>query len=114
MYNFIVPQELSIQDRIGNYTLPQLGFLAGGMLLIMTMLTSNSMPIWVTILVGIPIFIFCVSMAFVKVYHMPLYEYLMVLAMYKAVPKECIYSATEYEGEDYELDKEFEDNFLIF
>jgi len=114
MNYFIVPQELSIQDRIGKYTLPQLGFLAGGMLVIMIMLTSSNIPIWVSLLIGIPIIIFCVSMAFVRVHHMPLYEFLMVLAMYKSVPKESIYSATEYEDEEYEFEEEFEDNILIF
>lgn len=114
MYNFVIPQELSIKDRIGNYTLPQLGFLAGGLLVVMLLFTMSSIPIWMSILIGMPVLVFCISMAFVRVYHMPCYEFVIVWLMYRSLPKEMIYSAAEYENEEFDFEEEFDDNVLIF
>lgn len=115
MFDFIVPQELNIADRIGKFTFPQLGFLAGGMLIVMVMFITDSIPMWVTLLVGVPIMITCLVMAFFKKYDMPMYEYLIVLVIYKSLPKEMIYSATEMHDEVYDFEEEeIEEELIIF
>lgn len=115
MFDFIVPQELNIADRIGKFTFPQLGFLAGGMLIVMVMFITDSIPMWVTLLVGVPIMITCLVMAFFKKYDMPMYEYLMVLVIYKSLPKEMIYSAIGTHDEVYDFEEEeIEEEILIF
>ncbi|WP_456363816.1 PrgI family mobile element protein [Priestia aryabhattai] len=113
MFDFIIPQELNIADRIGKFTFAQLGFLAGGMLVVMTMLISKNIPMWVSILVGIPIVLLCIVLAFFKKYDMPIYEYLIVLTVYKTLPKEMIYSATETQDEIYEFEEEDEEDLII-
>jgi hypothetical protein len=109
MYDFIVPQELNIADRIGKFTFPQLGFLAGGMLIVMILFITSSIPMWVSILIGIPIMLGCLILAFFKKYEMPMYEYLLVLVLYKTLPKEMIYSATETQDEIYEFEEDEEE-----
>ncbi|MDU9693758.1 PrgI family protein [Priestia sp. SB1] len=115
MYDFIIPQELNIADRIGKFTFAQWGFLAGGMLVIMTMLISKNIPMWVSILVGVPVVVLCLFLAFFRKYDMPMYEYLIVLMVYKTLPQEMIYSATESEIELDEFDDnaEVEENLII-
>lgn len=115
MYDFIIPQELNIADRIGKFTFAQWGFLAGGMLVVMTMLISKNIPMWVSILVGVPVVVLCLFLAFVKKYDMPMYEYLIVLMIYKTLPQEMIYSATEsaIEFDEFDNDEEVEENLII-
>jgi len=112
MYDFIIPQELNIADRIGKFTFAQWGFLAGGMLVIMTMLISKNIPMWVSILVGVPVVVLCLFMAFFRKYEMPMYEYLIVLMIYKTLPQEMIYSATESTNE-FDDDEETEEDLII-
>ena len=113
MYDFIVPQELNISDRIGKFTFPQLGFLAGGMLVVMLLLITDSIPIWVSLMLGIPIMSICLILGFFKKYDIPMYEYLIIWVTYKSLPKEMIYSATEVQDEVYEFEEEEEIEDLI-
>ncbi|MGF7535637.1 PrgI family protein [Bacillus mexicanus] len=106
MYDYIVPQELNIADRIGKFTFTQLGFLAAGILVVMIMFITDSIPMWVSLLIGVPFFVLCLTLAFVKRYDMPLYEFLIILIIYKSLPKEMIYSATESENETYDFEEE--------
>lgn len=116
MNDFIVPQELNIQDRIGKFTFSQLGFLAFGGLVLAVLLINKSMPMLVALLIGVPIFLLCVYLAFFKKFDMPIYEYLIVLIIYKSLPQERIFSVSEFKNEYEYLDDEEdikEDELLI-
>lgn len=106
MFDYIVPQELNIADRIGKFTFPQLGFLAFGGLVLSILAVNKNLPLWVSLIIGIPVFAVCITLGFFKKYEMPMYEYLIVLVIYKSLPKEMIYSATESENETYDFEEE--------
>ena len=114
MFDFIIPQELNIADRIGKFTFAQLGFLASGFLVVMTMFITKSIPMWISLVVGIPVFLVCVVLAFFKKYDMPFYEYLMVLLVYKSQPQEMIYSSTNLEDDVDDLESEEELEEIVF
>lgn len=107
---FIVPQEINIQDRIGGFTIPQLAFVSLGLLISMMLLISE-LPIYVSLLIAIPLMVLALGLAFYKKHSMPLYQYLMVYAMYRTMPKYLIYRMEnireEYRGVEEEEDIEF-------
>lgn len=109
MFDFIVPQELNIADRLGKFTFPQIGFLAGGMLIVMILFISESIPMWVSVVIGLPVMITCIILGFFRKYDMPIYQYLIVMVIYKTLPKVMIYSATETHNESYEFEEDIED-----
>ncbi|MGN5650533.1 MULTISPECIES: PrgI family mobile element protein [Bacillus] len=116
MNEFTIPQELNIADRIGSFTFPQLGFLAFGLLSVMIMFITDSIPMSVSMCIGIPIFLTCIILGFFKKYDMPMYEFLMVLIIYKSLPKEMIYSATDSKLEEIEEDsiqEQIEEDILL-
>lgn len=113
MHNeFIVPQDINIQDRIGGFTVPQLAFVGFGLLITMLCFISD-LPLYVSLVIVIPVMITALLMAFYRKYHMPLYQYLMVYAAFRTTPKNLIYRMdnvrVEYWGfEEEEIDFEYE------
>lgn len=66
MGQYQVPQFIEIEDKIfGPLTLKQFIYLAGGGGLCLMFFTL--LPLWLTILLGIPVMVFCVALAFYQV-----------------------------------------------
>lgn len=87
---YIVPQELKIADRIGNFTLGQWAFIVTGVLTIMFMLISDAVPYWFAMLTAIPIMTLCFYLAFFKKYGMPIYEFVFVFFLFKLDRKSVV------------------------
>lgn len=105
MYEYIVPRELNIADRIGSFTLVQWAFIASGGLLVMFMFISNAIPFWVPASTAIPIMSLSFFLALFKRYDMPIYEFVFVYLTFKFRPKEMIYGSGDgFDNiyEDYE------------
>ena len=90
MYEYTVPQEFNQDDRIGNFTMPQVFILGAAVLLILFLFA-----------VGVNVFIILTVLPFVaglaiflmykRVYNIPIYEFGLVYFTYKATPKLFIY-----------------------
>lgn len=106
MYNeFIVPQEINIQDKIGGFTIPQIAFVAFGLLLDMMLLISD-IPIYLSLVIAIPIMAIALVLAFYKKYSLPLYQFLMIYAMYRTMPKNLIYRMVNIREEYWGIEEE--------
>lgn len=106
MYNeFIVPQEINVADRIGAFTLPQIGIMSFSILISM-MLLMSTMPLWLALIIVLPIFAGSFTLAFIKIHHLPMYHFLMVYAIYQTMPKNLIYRMDNIKEEYWGFEEE--------
>jgi hypothetical protein len=105
MYEFIVPQEINISDKIGGFTIPQLAFVSFGLLISMMLLISE-IPIYVSLIIAIPLMVLSLVLAFYKKYSLPLYQFLMIYAMYRTMPKNLIYRMDNIREEYWGIEEE--------
>lgn len=83
---FDVPQFIEVEDKIiGPLTLKQFFFLLGGGVIIF--LLWFSLPFFLFIIVGIPILVLSLSLAFYKVNGRPLVTYLLSMLKYHTKPR---------------------------
>lgn len=108
MYEYTIPQEFNQSDRIGPFNIAQAFILGAGGIIIMLLL-SSSMPIWLSILIAIPIFILTVYTMFKKFNGIPIYEFALVYVTYIAMPKLLIYRMDNTREEYFE-----EVDFIMF
>jgi len=89
MYEYVIPQEFNQSDRIGNFTIPQAMVLGGGVVLIMFFLAT--MSLWVSLPISLIIAGLTIYTMFKKVNNIPIYEFVLVYAVYRTMPKVLVY-----------------------
>lgn len=105
MYEYIIPQEFNQDDRIGNFTMPQAAILGFGGLIAIFLLAMN-IPMYISIILFIPIVIILLYLMFKKINGIPMYEFVFVYAIYLSMPKVLIYRKYNVKDEymdDYDM-----------
>jgi len=91
---FNVPQFLDIEDKIvGPLSLKQFGFLAGGGAVLF--LIYNSVSFGVFLLIAIPVALFCLALAFVKINGRPFIAIFGAFLRYTIRPKLAVWKKKE-------------------
>lgn len=98
MYEYTIPQEFNQSDKIGNLSMPQV-FILGFGVLVMMFLAASGLNLFIAILLDIPIGIGTLYLMYKKINKIPLYEFILVFAVYKTSPKLLLYRANNLKDE---------------
>jgi uncharacterized membrane protein len=97
MKEYLIPKEFNQSDRIGNFTMPQVVILGGTTVLCLFMMSI--MPVLLAAIISVPVLILMVFAMYKTVNGIPIYEFALVYAVYRAMPKRLVYRTNNLKDE---------------